>query len=208
MDDDRLQLICFEICGEKFAFNMECLVEIVQTQLSDITPFFSSMPIIRGKWDYRGSSLYVIDLRDFFGLEEKKRGGKGTQPLLQTKRGSQVFFENRYGQKTDSPEEFDKKNSSKCMLVVKIHERMFGLFSDTVLQVLPLVDFYEYPNMLSTVPGRYFMGITTIDAELVILLAIQEFVKDYEFDALLDQDRDSEEPASSDVVQDRHQVTD
>lgn len=187
MADNRIRLICFDICGEKFAFNMEYLVEIVQAQQSEITPFFSPLPILRGKWDYRGSSLYIIDLRDFFGFEERS-----SKPIFaKTKEGingTQMSSENEQYQRADFPEESIKEDHSKSMLVVKIHERMFGLLTDAVLQVLPLVDFYEYPNMLSTLPGRYFAGVTIIESELVVLLAIQEFIKEYELDALLSID--------------------
>jgi chemotaxis signal transduction protein len=149
MDENGVKLVCFEICGEKFAFNTDYLVEIVQVQHTDITPFFSPIPMIREKWNYRGTLVYIIDIRDVFGLEDSL--GK----------------------------------TEYSVLVVKIQERIFGLLTDAVLQVRPLAVFYEYPNMISTLPRRYFAGVTIIDAELVLLLAIEEFIKDYELDALL-----------------------
>lgn len=183
MDENRVQLIYFEICGEKFAFNMEYLVEIVEATQSEITPFFSPVPMIRGMWDYRGNSLYVIDLRDFFGLE-KLPGGKI--------KDSQVSFESRPYYTIDSFEGKDNKNLPKSILVINIRGKMFGLLTDTVLQVVPLIDLYEYPDMISTLPKKYFAGVTLIDSELVLLLAIQEFINEYELDALLSQKENSE----------------
>ena len=61
-----------------------------------------------------------------------------------------------------------------------------------MLQVVSLGTFYEYPSMISTLPKRYFAGVTLIDDELVLLLAIEGFIKDYEFDALFGQIGESE----------------
>ncbi len=160
MDEDRVQLVYFEIHGETFAFHMEHLVEIVQTTQTDITPYFAPIPMIRGTWEYRGESLYVIDLQEFFGLE----GGSKRQP--------------------DDHNEVTQQTLPKSMLVIRIHEQMFGLLTDTVLQVVPLHDFYEYPEMISTLPKRYFAGITHIDSQLVVLLDIQELINEYELETL------------------------
>jgi chemotaxis signal transduction protein len=159
MDEDRVQLVYFKIHGETFAFHMEYLVEIVQTMQADITPFFAPIPMIRGRWDYRGASLYVIDLHDFFGLDERAEGQR----------------DNFDTQQHELP---------KSMLVIRIREQVFGLLSDTVLQVVPLRDFYEYPEMISTLPKRYVAGITRIDSQLVLLLDIQELINEYELEAL------------------------
>lgn len=151
MAEEGVQLVCFELCGEKFAFNMEYLVEIIETQYSMITPFYSPIPFLRGKWDYREKTIYIIDLRDFFDL------GNG------------------FGSSSDH---------TKSILVVKIREQFFGLLTDTVLQVVPLGVFYEYPDMVSTLSKRYFAGMTTIQSELVLILAIENFINDYELDSL------------------------
>lgn len=151
MAEEGVQLVCFELCGEKFAFNMEYLVEIIQTQDSEITPFFSPIPILRGKWDYRKKTVYIIDLRDFFGLE------------------------NGFGSSSDH---------AKSILIVKIREQLFGLLTDAILHVVPLGVFYEYPDMISTLSKRYVAGITIIHSELVLILAIEKFINDYEFDSL------------------------
>ncbi len=178
MDEDRVQLVYFTICGERFAFNMQYLVEIVQTKSSDIIPFFSPVPMIRGIWDYRGKSLYVINLRDFFGLEEKP--GEKIQD-------SQLSSQSKQDQQTNSRAREVRENLPKSIIVINIHDQMFGLLTDMVLQVVPLNDFYEYPDMISTLPGRYFAGLTLIDSQLVLLLEIQEFINDYELDILLSQ---------------------
>ena len=176
MNENGVKLVCFEICGEKFAFNMKFLVEIVQVQDTEITPFFSPIPIIRGKWDYRGDTVYIIDIRDFFRLECHSMDEE--HPPLSSKN-------KREGREA-------KEQSSKSVLVVDIQERKLGLLTDAVLQVVSLTVFYEYPSMISTLPKRYFAGVTVINAELVLLLAIEEFVKDYEFDALFGQIGESE----------------
>ncbi len=178
MDEDRVQLVYFTICGERFAFNMQYLVEIVQTKSSDIIPFFSPVPMIRGIWGYRGKSLYVINLRDFFGLEEKP--GEKIQD-------SQLSSQSKQDQQTNSRAREVRENLPKSIIVINIHDQMFGLLTDMVLQVVPLNDFYEYPDMISTLPGRYFAGLTLIDSQLVLLLEIQEFINDYELDILLSQ---------------------
>jgi chemotaxis signal transduction protein len=156
MAEEGVQLVCFELCGEKFAFNMDYLVEIIQTEYSKITPFSSPIPLLRGKWDYRKKTIYIIDLRDFFGLEN----------------GS------------DSP-----SDCTKSILVVKIRDQIFGLLTDGILQVVSLGVFYEYPDMISTLSKRYFAGVTIIHSELVLILAIEEFINDYELDSLRSIDK-------------------
>jgi chemotaxis signal transduction protein len=156
MAEEGVQLVCFELCGEKFAFNMDYLVEIIQTQYSELTPFSSPIPLLRGKWDYRKKTIYIIDLRDFFGLENG----------------------------FDSP-----SDCTKSILVVKIRDQIFGLLTDAILQVVPLGVFYEYPDMISTLSKRYFAGVTIIHSELVLILAIEEFINDYELDSLRSIDK-------------------
>jgi chemotaxis signal transduction protein len=182
MNENGVKLVCFELCGEKFAFNMDYLVEIVQVRYSDITPFFSPIPVIRGEWNYRARTVYIIDLREFFGLENTLVspsdsglvGGLQEQDPKVVQQGGDV-----------PPEDSLKKTPAKSVLVVRIREQIFGLLTDTVLQVVPLVVFYEYPGMISTLPKRYFAGVTIIATELVIILAIEEFINDYELDTLL-----------------------
>jgi chemotaxis signal transduction protein len=183
MYENGVQLICFEICGEKFAFNMQSLVEIVQIQDTEITPFFSPIPIIRGKWNYRGGVVYIIDIRDFFRLECHR-------PYIP--QSSKNQREERAATDNGSSGDSSHESSSKSVLVVNIQEQNLGLLTDAVLQVVALTTFYQYPSMISTLPKRYFAGVTVIDAELVLLLAIEEFVRDYEFDALLGQIGESE----------------
>ena len=182
MNEHGVKLICFEICGEKFAFNMTSLVEIVQVQDTEITPFFSSIPIIRGKWNYRGDTLYIIDIRDFFRLECHRID---EEHIPQSSKNQREERETGDGDASQEP-------PSKSVLVVNIQERNLGLLTDVVVQVVSLAAFYEYPSMISTLPKRYFAGVAVINAELVLLLAIEEFVKDYEFDALFGQIGESE----------------
>ena len=180
MKENEAKLVCFEFCGEKFAFSMEYLVEIVQIQESDVTPFFSPLPLLRGKWNYREKTIDVIDLRDFFGLAN----GVGASSKLKHSGELQEEPSEAVHQQLH-PEDSEKETPSKSILVVKIREQVFGLLTDTVLQVIPLGAFYEYPNMISTLPKRYFAGVTIINTELVLILAIEEFINDYELGILL-----------------------
>lgn len=184
-----VRLVCFELCGEKFAFNMDYLVEIVQTQDSDITPFFSPLPLLRGKWNYREKIIDIIDLRDFFALKESGDIPSGSMLAeeLQEEHSEAVQ------QETDSLTKDSLDVSPvKSILVVRIREQIFGLFADAVLQVVPLGGFYEYPNMISTLPKRYFEGVTVINTELVLILAIGEFITNYELDTLLETAKSKE----------------
>ncbi len=174
MDENGVQLVCFTICGQKYAFNMDYLVEIVQVQLTEITPFFAPVQIIRGKWDYRGELVYIIDVRDFFCLDE--------QALTQGKKLAHEIM--------PSP-------TSKNVLVVRVGERIFGLLTDTVSQMQTLAMFYEYPAMVSTLPRRYFAGLTIINAELVLLLEIENFINGNELESLLRLEHEPENAVSS-----------
>lgn len=184
MDKNGVKLICFEFCGEKFAFNMDYLVEIVQIQSSDITPFYSHIPLLRGKWDYRERTIYVIDLRDLFELEN----GSGVFPD-RNDIGELQEGHTEAAQQEGGPPTTDslKKSASKSILVVRIRDQLFGLLTDTVLQVAPLTVFYEYPNMISTLPKRYFGGVAIMNAELILILTIEEFVNEYELNILLEE---------------------
>jgi chemotaxis signal transduction protein len=162
MDDQKVRLVCFELCGEKFAFDTKYLVEIVQIHYSEITSCFTPVPLVRGTWNYRDKSLYVIDLRGFFGLEEKETGAV----------------------KLASSGNSSEKAATKSIVIVNIQEHLFGLLTDMVIQVVPLGVFYEYPDLISTLPRRYFAGITVMNAELVILLAIEKFLNEHELQSL------------------------
>ena len=174
MNENGVRLVCFEIGDEKFAFSMDFLVEIVQVQQSDITPFFSSIPVIRGYWNYRGKTVYLLDVHDFFGVSD---------PVETTVQGSAPLrIEHQEKGEQKRPK---KEHIVRNVLVVNIHERIFGLLVDTVLQVVPLITFYEYPMMITTLPRRYFAGVTIVDSDLVVLLALEELINEYEFEAEL-----------------------
>lgn len=174
MDDQKVRLVCFELCGEKFAFDAEYLVEIVQADSAEITPYYTPVPVVRGTWNYRDTSLYVIDLREFFGLEGQATNAVKAVPLNKP-------------QQNEPPEEEDQqpaKAPTKSMVIVNIREHLFGLLTDLVVQVFPFEVLYEYPDLISPLPRRYFAGITLMDAELVILLAIDKFLDDHELQSL------------------------
>lgn len=175
MNENGVRLLCFDLCGEKFAFDMENLVEIVQTKPSEIIPFFASIPIIRGRWDYRGTLIHIIDLRAFFGLD-------GSRERVEI---APAASSHSQPEGTLEKERILQQRNRITILVVTIQGHIFGLLADAVLQVFPLIAFYEYPNMISKLPRRYFAGVTAIQNELVILLAIEELISNYELDTLL-----------------------
>ena len=174
MNENGVQLVCFEICGEKFAFSMDFLIEIIQVHQADITPFFSSIPIIRGFWMYRGKTVYLLDVRDFFGLAD----------------AAETMTQKRFPRSSPEQEEEEQKrteptNGVYSILVVRIREHIFGLYTDAVLHVAPLLSFYEYPLLISTLPRRYFAGVTVVGTELVLLLALEELINEYELEVEL-----------------------
>ncbi|PID58627.1 hypothetical protein CSB45_03530 [candidate division KSB3 bacterium] len=170
MDKNGVQLVCFTVCGQKYAFNMDNLVEIVHVRHTEIAPCLSALPLVRGKWAYRGNDVYIIDLRDLFELEDQ-----------------------RPEQENASGHDRPAHPVSKTILVVKIREQIFGLLTDTVLHMHMLKVFYEYPVMISTLPRRYFAGVTILDRELVLLLAIENFINGDELESLLRLDAKPEE---------------
>ncbi|MBD3306220.1 hypothetical protein GF339_07510 [candidate division KSB3 bacterium] len=154
MHENSIRLACFEICGEKFAFNMEDLLEIVEVVPEEIHPMSSPNPLLLGTWDYRGTLLYILDLRKFFGLTEDTSAAH-------------------------LPKTQQHKPDCQEVLVVNVQEHRFGLLVDAVLQVAPLGTFYDYPPMVSTLPRRYIAGVTPIGADLVLLVALEELLNDY-----------------------------
>lgn len=174
MDDQKVRLVCFELCGEKFAFDTKYLVEIVQTHYAEITPCFTPVPLVRGTWNYRDKSLYVIDLRDFLGLEKQEQGA--------VKPGSSG--NPRQNERSEEEHHPSEDAATKSIVIVNIQDHLFGLLTDMVVQVVPFGVFYEYPDLISTLPKRYFAGITVIKTELVILLAIEKFLTEDELQSL------------------------
>jgi chemotaxis signal transduction protein len=182
MEENGVKLVCFEFCAEKFAFNMDYLVEIVQIQPADITPFFSHSPLLRGKWTYRKRTIAIIDLRDFFGLGE--RGGLALVLPAAEGQGENVSAGKAPAESAHS-KNFEHAPPSKSVLVVNIRGQTFGILTDTVLYVVPLGVFYEYPGMISTLPKKYFAGITIINGEVILILAIEEFINGHELESEL-----------------------
>jgi chemotaxis signal transduction protein len=183
MNESGVRLVCFELCGEKFGFNTDYLVEIVQVQETDITPWVSPIPLVRGKWTYRNKTVAILDLREFFGLEDA--GAVPADSKLVESLSNQGAGEGQEGEEVPIVEEVLKKTPSKTVLVVRIREQILGLLTDAVLQVALLTEFYEYPTMISTLPKRYFEGLTIIGGELVIILAIEKCINEYELETLL-----------------------
>jgi chemotaxis signal transduction protein len=191
MNENGVRLVCFELCGEKFAFNTDYLVEIVQVRGTDIRPWVSPIPLVRGKWTYRNKTVAILDLREFFGLEDA--GAVHVDLKLVEALPDQRAEEEQERGEVPVVEEVLKKTPSKTVLVVHIREQILGLLTDAVVQVVPLTEFYEYPVMISTLPKRYFEGLTLIGGELVIILAIEKCINEYELETLLS--RISEETA-------------
>jgi chemotaxis signal transduction protein len=163
MRESAVRCVCFDLCGEAFAFDMEHLIEIVQIRSSEITPCFTPVPFVRGIWLYRTQAIPVIDVREFFHLSAPPRIDRPAEPHA--------------GQ--PAPEKRDHS-----MLVVRIREQTFGIFSDAVLQVVPAVLMYAYPDCISTLPQRYFLGMIRIRHALALVLALNELVSDHELELL------------------------
>ncbi len=185
MNEPVVRLVCFELCGEAFAFNMEHLIEIVQIRASEITLCFTPVPFVRGTWMYRTQAIYVIDVREFFQLS-----GKGTlahKPLSPAPIAEHELTlpKPEDGQPVPAP----KEKRDKSMLVVRIRDHVLGIFSDAVLQVVPLGVFYEYPDVISTLPRQYFAGIIRIREALALVLAIDELVSEHELELLTGMER-------------------
>lgn len=168
MDEPVIRVVCFELCGGAFAFNMDYLIEIVQIRASEITPCFTPVPFVRGMWMYRSHAVYVIDFRDFFRLP-CQAAGRAPGPQAADEQQSAAT----------PPEQRDKS-----MLVVRMHGQVFAMFSDAVLQVVPLGVFYEYPDFVSTLPRRYFAGIIRVRGALALVLAIDQILGEYEVELL------------------------
>jgi len=148
-------LVYFDIRQNKFAVKMRALVEVIPGV--DYREEPSAVPIIRGKWSYRGKEIFIIDLKEFFGLgppfEEASPRGK----------------------------KFSDKGS---LLILKIRGRLMGLLVDQVHKVVASKKIYPYPPMASTLEGRYFEGVAKIQNDLVIVLNEQNLVDDRELEVL------------------------
>ena len=177
INEKGVRLVCFTLCGEMFAFDMEYLIEIVQARPSEIQPVITPVPLVRGRWYYRDVPVYVIDFRKFFHLEEQ------TQPLLSSPPLSQI--DNDSSALTVHHAANEQKNTAKSMLLVRIRSQIFALLSDTVLKVVPLETFYEYPDFISTLPRRYFAGITRVHNRLAIMLTVDGLLQDDEIESLV-----------------------
>lgn len=192
MNESVVRLVCFELCGEAFAFNMEHLIEIVQIRASEITRCFTPIPFVRGTWMYRDTPIYVIDLREFFDLTPRV-----DSHMLSVE--NQVF--SRAGEDPAIPQSNEdgnhrnivKEKRDNSMLVIRVRECVLGIFTDVVLQVVPLGMFYEFPDLISTLPRRYIAGIIRIRDALALVLAIEELLGEYEIQALLDFRKDAAE---------------
>ncbi len=185
MNEPVVRLVCFELCGEAFAFNMEHLIEIVQIRASEITPCSTPVPFVRGSWVYRTIPIYIIDVREFFHLTGKQQSPVH-KPTPYEPTYSHIVNDGEIltGQNDKQALPAPKEKRDKSMLVVQIHGSVLGIFSDAVLQVVPLGVFYEYPDMISTLPRQYFAGIIRVRKALAFVLAIDELVSEYELELL------------------------
>ena len=184
MNEPVVRLVCFELCGEAFAFNMEHLIEIVPIRASEISPCFTPVPFVRGSWMYRTQPIPVIDVREFFQLSDTQSSQVSSllsaTPLSQLADNGSALS----GQQENQSVHASTEKRDKSMLVVRIRDHVLGIFCDTVLQVVPLGIFYEYPDFISTLPRQYFAGIIRIRESLALVLAIDELVSDYELELL------------------------
>jgi len=77
MDDDRVELACFEVRGQLFGIDVQQIREIVRSQV--VTPLPKAPGLIEGVIDLRGTIVPVIDLgRALCG----EPSGKGTRARI------------------------------------------------------------------------------------------------------------------------------
>lgn len=193
MKEQVVRLVCFELCGQAFAFNMDNLIEIVQIRASEITPCFTPVPVVRGTWMYREKPIYVIDLREFFNLNG--------HPLTKSLAMESETIEHPEEDEPDVQSEGESEPSQiltekreNSMLVIQVRGHILGMFTDSVLQVVPLGMFYEFPDLISTLPRRYFAGIIRVRNTLALVMALEELLSEYAIESLLTMQDSSLEP--------------
>ena len=193
MKEQVVRLVCFELCGQAFAFNMDNLIEIVQIRASEITPCFTPVPVVRGTWMYREKPIYVIDLREFFNLN----GHPLTKSLAMESETIDHPEEDEPDVQSEGesePSQILTEKRENSMLVIQVRGHILGMFTDSVLQVVPLGMFYEFPDLISTLPRRYFAGIIRVRNTLALVMALEELLSEYAIESLLTMQDSSLEP--------------
>jgi purine-binding chemotaxis protein CheW len=88
-DDDRLQLVTFDIADEEFAIDILPVQEIVR--MMTITRMPKSPPSVEGVVNLRGQITPVVDLRKRFGLEANDHGSDSRIVVVEV-RGRVIGF--------------------------------------------------------------------------------------------------------------------
>lgn len=124
------------------------------------------VPLIRGRGWYRGKEIFIIDLKEFFGLELP----------------SEEIPVN--GEKFLSPEVETTVTTQGNILILDIRGQLMGLHVDQIGGVAVPRKVYPYPQMASTLEDRYFKGIAKIHDDLVIVLNEKNLIDDNELEVL------------------------
>lgn len=149
-------LLYFGIRHDKFAVKMQSVVKVVSEIKYEES--YLSVPIICGKWPYRGKEIFLIDLKRF--LEQK-----------------QTF-------RNTSLSEIERPSDKESIVILNVRGQMMGLLVDRVCGVASPRKVYAYPYMASMLENRYFEGIAKINDDLVIILSEQNLIDDRELELL------------------------
>lgn len=145
-------LLYFDIGEDKFAIKTDSLIEVIP--MVEYQKNYSPVLIVRGKWVYRGKEIFIMDLKEFLGLE------------------------------VESAPEIKKPSSKGSVLILNLRGKLIGLLVDRVYNIVAPRKVYPYPQMVSTLEGRYFEGISKIYDELVIILDEQNLLDNHELEVL------------------------
>jgi chemotaxis signal transduction protein len=142
---------------------------------------------------YRETPVYVIDLREFFDLVQSPSSQMHSSENHVSLHADEEPAAPQSGEDGNHQDAVREKRD-KSMLVIRVHEYVLGIFTDAVIQVVSLSMFYEYPDLISTLPRRYIAGIIHVRDTLALVLAIEKLLGEYEIQALLDFRENVAEP--------------
>lgn len=122
------------------------------------------VPILRGKVWYRGKEIFIIDLKELFGLELPSGEISADREELLNRKGEASIQGN--------------------ILILEMRGQLMGLQVDQIGGVAVPKKLYPYPKMASTLEDRYFEGIAKIHDDLVIVLNEKNLIDDNELEVL------------------------
>jgi len=81
LDDDRVELACFEVRGQLFGIDVQQIREIVRSQV--VTPLPQAPGLIEGVIDLRGAIIPVVDLGRALGGEPIEHGRRARIAIVE-----------------------------------------------------------------------------------------------------------------------------